>query len=552
MKHKNWLTDYTIAIMILIVIFFFIYSWFSLTIWLPNWQQLGHIIYSWPDAMANQAFINNFIEHSSLSMPVAQNLSVDNIIHPRSVNVFQGNLVPMGFLGILLIYGVIGKVISIAGTLFLTPFFSCLAVLFFFSLIKRIMGQRAAFISSILLLTLAGYWYYSSLVMLPTVLFVSLLIIGFWFLTKKNYQKPKLEYLNIGIGSLIIGLAVTVRTVELVWVLAACLVLLLFFGKKNWYLKALIFVVCLIMVFIPIFWQNKILYGDYLNFGYLDLQDSGSAFERLPGEFQVESNSRLGSFFKLIFIPFGFHPRVLLNNFYQYFLVIYWPYLIFALAGGIYFLAKKKKDKKLSAYLIIVAVICAWLGFYYGNWVFSDSDILKYNIIGSSYTRYWLPVYICLLPLIGYAYKQFHRLKINKVLKFIVVAFVICGLSYFSYSWAVKSQRDGLRALGNTLQSYYQRYEKVDSLIEKNAILITDRSDKIFFPQYQVIVFWWNYDIFTSVKKLADDQPVYYFSLMPEAQVDQLNQDYLNELDMFFSQPQIIDSEFSLYKLTKK
>src|SRR5680860_1111514 len=61
--------------------------------------------YSWPDEMANSVFIDQFRQTGTLVVPEERNEVAGNIINPRSVNVYQHQRVPAGFLGMPLIYG---------------------------------------------------------------------------------------------------------------------------------------------------------------------------------------------------------------------------------------------------------------------------------------------------------------------------------------------------------------------------------------------------------------------------------------------------------------
>jgi hypothetical protein len=551
MQKRKFLTDYNLTLFVLTVIFFFIYSYFSLSIWLPKMQETGQVIYTWPDAMANQGFINHFIQTGSFIIETPGNVLLNEVIHPRSVNAYHGNLVPMSFLGLPIIYGLLGKIIGINGTLFLTPFFACLAVMFFYSLIKRLVKKQAAFIAGVLLLTLGAFVYYSTQVMLPNVLFVSLLIIGLWVLTYKDNIKRKynLEYLYIGLGAFIIGLALTVRTVEAPWVLAVCLAILLFFSRHKWYLKVPMFIFCLSIAFMPIIFENKALYGDYWNFGYLKLNQTGDLAERLPGEFQVASSNDLLTWLKVIFAPFGFHPRLIWLNFYRYFLATFYPYLIFGVAALIWFIFDKKKRLKEIFYLTTVAIMTLWLTIYYGSWQFQDNLVLLYNNIGSSYTRYWLPLYIVFLPAIGWLLVKLRKTGLPRFAVTLITVAAVVGLSTYSYWWAVKPEKDGLAANVAYLNDYYSRLQKVSSKIESDSVIVVDRMDKVFWPKYQVAVFLRDFKIFEDLKKIVDSRPIYYFSDMKDAEMELINQEKIKSLNLRFELIEKIDDEYRLFRL---
>ncbi len=71
------------------------------------------IINSSPDENANYYFSRLVAEESTLKKYEPLNENIDAIVHPRSVNVNRDNyLVPGSFLGLPIIYGIIGKIFT--------------------------------------------------------------------------------------------------------------------------------------------------------------------------------------------------------------------------------------------------------------------------------------------------------------------------------------------------------------------------------------------------------------------------------------------------------
>ncbi len=149
----------SLTLIILAIIFFFIYS---ILIYGNNLSK-----FTWPDETANYFFINNYIEHSNFSAPEPINEIAGNIIKPRSFNIYQGNLVPGSFLGMPLIYGLIGKITGINLIKYLTPLLAVLAGLFFYKILLKVFTPKIAFFSSILFYINPAWWYYASFSMLP-------------------------------------------------------------------------------------------------------------------------------------------------------------------------------------------------------------------------------------------------------------------------------------------------------------------------------------------------------------------------------------------------
>src|SRR3989339_1508191 len=123
---------YTIIVLLACFLFFFVYSFTVLSVYLPQYFSLGHIIFNWPDANANYFFAGQYAKYSRFYSFEALNLLTDNLLHTRSINVIDGNLVPMTFLPAILIYGIFFKFFGGLGVLFLTPLMATLSGYLFY------------------------------------------------------------------------------------------------------------------------------------------------------------------------------------------------------------------------------------------------------------------------------------------------------------------------------------------------------------------------------------------------------------------------------------
>jgi len=550
MKNKHYLTILAIGALI----FAIIYSWFSFAVIESGALQAGQRIFSWPDAMANNFFINNFIKSGSFVKEEPYNVSLQNIIHPRSTNIANTNIVPMSFLGMIIIYGWIGKVIGTKLILYLTPILASAAALFFYGLIRRVFNKKVGFISAILLLSLSSYWYFASLAMMHTILFVFLIISACYFYVRQIEKSDSItkNKLFSCLSGLLFGFALITRTIEFVWIGLIILIPFIFYYKKVTGKQILLFLLCLIIPFFILGFYNYQIYGEIFTTGYQNLQND-SFLQSLPSELQSkQSSSTLPGYLKLIFIPFGFHAKLILLNFYNYFISALWPYIILFVLGGLiilYKLYKKQISKRGKIYVWISLLTCAWLSFYYGSWQFIDQLVLKYNTISSSYTRYWLIMNILILPIIAYFLVKIWQFKCVKYLNYTFVALILALLCIFSANLVYNSKYDGLIAQKQVIETYYAQAQKVDQIIENNAIIITNRADKVFWPKRRVVMFNLDYSIFPIIKDVLDKTPVYYFTLMPDRDIDYINQQKINEFGLIFSEPMQIDEQFRLFKL---
>ncbi len=548
---RNWLVLGPLA-----VIFIIIYSWFSFTTSLafnPPAEQLIPI-FSWPDAMANNSFIDHFIEQSSFIFPESLNTTVSNIIHPRSTNVIaNGSIVPTAFLGFVIIHGLIGKLIGAWLVKFLTALVAGFAVLFFYALNKKLFNKTIGLISSLLLFTLASFWYYSNLVMLPTIMFVFLAIAGFYFLAKSCEESSSLNALVCG---LFLGLASIVRLTEVAWIFLVIIIVLIFLGKKIAFEKVFLFIVGFIPPIALLIYFNDLTYGSPWMFGYFHLNDGLGVIDRLPTEMQVESESfAVVRYLKLIFLPFGFSIKHIVLNFYHYFILFLWPYVALFVIGGLVWLAQLFKQKIIQrqvVYAVCSLVICLWLIFYYGSWELADKMVLKNNLIGSSYLRYWIMMNIVILPFIGWLFEKILKLRFGfRALNFILVVVLMFGLFVFSFERVYFSRGEGLLDQRKVIASAYELQKKVVSITGTESIIVNDRADKFFWPAMKVVDFNLDYTIFPELKKLLPAQTVYYLSYRPAKDMNFINDTKIKSSGLKLVFTDKVSDEYKLYKLVQ-
>ncbi len=532
--------DFRFCILIFLgIIFFFIYSFLIF----GNWG--NH--FTWPDETANYFFINNYIEHSNFSVPEPLNEIAGNLIKPRSFNVYQGNLVPGSFLGLLLIYGLLGKIIGLGLVKFLTPLLAVLAGLFFYKILLRIFKPNIAFLSALLFFLNPAWWYYADFVFLPNIAFLSFLIIGIYFLLKLDKEVKQKNWLWLILGSFFVSLALIIRTNEALWIFGILLLLaLVYFKKIRWQYLLIFFIVCT-FVFLPVFYYNQTTYGNYLSFGYLRLEQGSNVAAQLPTEFQT-NNSQLLNFVQFIVLPFGFHPRLVLNNFYNYGLLLFW-WLFAPAIFGIFFLLKNYQKKAKAVFFLIFLAVSFYLLVYYGSWQFADQLTSQLNKIGISYVRYFLPVYILSLPFISIF--CFHLLSLfkNKKIKILLSLFFIAAFIYFSLNLVYFAGNDNLIKIKNNIRTYNEINQEIIDLTEDNAVIISQRSDKIFFPERKVMGRFVYYNDFDHWWELVNaGVPLYYYAYEGNDFVDELDYDLFDFGLQLFYVADLTDRE-TLYKI---
>ncbi len=536
-------------LLVLGVIFFFIYSYLNFGNSLSR--------FTWPDETANYFFIGNYITNNSFSFYEPLNEVGANLIKPRSFNVYQNNLVPGSFLGMLLIYGLIGKIVGAKLILFLTPFLAVISGLFFYKILLKIFKPNIAFLSALLFFINPAWWYYASLSMLPNIGFLSFLLIGFYCLLNLNKAKSR-NILWLILGSFFIALALIIRTNEFVWVLGIILFLAIVYWRKLKWSYILIFITVNCLVFLPIFYYNQITYGDYLSFGYLQLEQGNGLVSQLPPEFQTTAQSAIYNFIKFLILPFGFSAGAIIHNINQYFIQLFW-WLFIPAVIGIFVLIKNFHKQAKGVYLLITFCLAVYLAIYYGSWIFEDQMTLQLNKIGLSYVRYFLPIYILCLPFIATFYLHLIGLfsarggsalgEKSKKFKIALSAFLAFCFIAFTVDVVYLSGNDNLANIKQHTQDYNQINKKIVELTEPEAVIISQRSDKIFFPQRKVIAKWNFEEAGYWADLLKADVPLYYYAFEGREYIDEFNYNLYDYYGFELMAPVKINQTETLYKI---
>lgn len=465
--------------------------------------------FDWPDETANYFWAKNFAEHSSLEISEPLNLPAQNQIHPRSFNVrADGALVPGSFLGLILFYGILAKVFSAQVLIYFTPILAILAVLAFYKIIEQIFNEKVAFISALLMLMHPAWWYYSVTSMLPNVVFVSLIIISIFALIREN----KIRNISLVFSALLLGLAISIRPSEAIWVAMTYLAIILYIKDKLSIPKILLLGLIALVPVIPSLVFQQQLYGSALDTGYTQLHEV------------TQEACTSCSVVKSLTQPFGFHPSLVAKNFWLHFISRLWWLSLLALLGLVGFFSSPKMQSNLRfGYVIFSLAIFGWLGIYYGSWEFTDQLTVNLNTLGISYVRYFLPLYLLSLPFIALGLiflSNFFKVRWRNM----AVGFLLAAVFYFNAQLVLVGKPDSILPVKQRIAEYKKTALAVNELTEANSVIVTVRKDKVFFPERKVIhtfeALSINDKLQTGVGNLVELVPVYYYALGPEPKLE--------------------------------
>ena len=490
-----------------------------------------------PDENVNYFFAKQFAGNSNLEYPEPLNELALNRIHPRSFNVFKGNLVPMSFLGLILLYGFMAKVLGVWVITFITPLVAALGIVVFYFFVRQIFNDKIAFLSAIFLAFLPSYWYYAGRSMNHTVLFVVLLMGALLLGVRGQGSRQSggqagvrwgkkfcfhCKYLSIG---LLAGGALAVRTAEALWVFLAGIILLVIYRKKVKWQGLILLVLGVLIAFTPIFYYQNATFGHPLLTGYTPLETKVGGGMNLMSPLKINPFKPASNLIRLFF-PFGVNLNNAVFHFYQYFINLFWFFFWPALGGLALLLWKRKKmSKKQKVYVGLFTFVTLWLTLNYGSWQFFDNPDTTQFTIGNSYARYFLPIYILALPFASFLILQLHKYVKNKLgpqISVVAVGFILVVIFSQSVQAALFKSQETLVPLTEEIAEYKKRADIILPLTEENSVFLVKRAEKFLFPARKVIFYIpEDVQIKDTVSDLLNaDYPVYYYVMNGESPVD--------------------------------
>lgn len=494
------------------IVFFFVY--FFLYVWpsplnltpvvFEGKQEPAFLVLNQPDEAVNYFFIRRFVINNTIGYPEQLAETSNNQVHPRSTTVIHGSLAPIGFPGMIFIYGIIIKLVSIfvgikwfnVLAVSVTPLIAVVVPLLFYGFLKKIFTEKISFFSALLLYALPPWWYYASRPFQNNTFFCLALIFFLYvylqWLTKENNHRV--------VWSFVLGLSwvipVYIRGSEflMIAVLGGALFLLQW---KKWNKKSIIFF-CLGVLLAIVFYlfTQYLYYGNVFGTGYARPEIGGGAGTVLSLKSSIPQISNL-------VLPFGFHPYSIAKNFYHYIFILFypWPLLFF---GGLLFIIflfifsqNKVYDKHAGpvhlediflsrthawVYIGFFIFLLSYLSIFYGSWNFFD-NLAGAISIGSSQVRYFMPIYIFALPFaIVFAYEIWRLGRMGKI----IVPLTIVALLVSSWRM-VYLPFEGLQAVKSHVSEYYGWREEIIKQTESGSVIVTRYADKYLFPQRKII-----------------------------------------------------------------
>lgn len=460
--------------------------------------------FSSPDETAAYLTALQFAATGKLSLESPAS-GVSSLVVPRSFSVRDGALVTGSFFGISLLYGSVARLLGSWVILYLTPLISGATIILFFLLVRKVFSSLIGLLSALLLALHPAFWYWSARGMFHNALFLDALIASILLLThltkrrstglppgvnRQSFESLKYFSRYVGFG-VFLGVALAVRSSEVVWVVPVVALITFALRRRiDFKLGYMVSMVSLLLTLLPIFHFNHELYGHPLSFGY----EQGS----LSSLTSAQSASDVVSKIRGIIAPFGVNLDRIGYNMWSYLVTVVWLPTVLSLIGVTVFLRWSKTSGQRWCFWITV-LASLWLTVTYGSAEVNDRPDLLSGAIGTSYTRYWLPVYVALLPFaaigLNYLSGLVSRTRFisgdqqyaTSRWAVVVAGLISISILATSYRTVVADPEEGLVAISRNTAQFRYFADTAARVTPTDSIIVAGRGDKVFFPERSVI-----------------------------------------------------------------
>lgn len=555
---------YWSGIAALLVFFFFIYS----TLSFQSYRN-GIPLFNSPDETANYFFSKLFAEKGTLTFHEPLLSASSGYLHPRSMTAVGDDVAPVSFLGLPVIYGFLAKVFGVNAIPFFTPAIASISALFFFLLVRNVWSMQAALPAMILFLLHPAYLYNANRAMLHNVLFVDLLIIGCALASQMVRMRKSAGALCMAfLAGIALGGSLWVRFSESIWILGLLPVLGIAFYRKLRIGIVAAFLAGLAVPLILMAQYNALVYGNPLLFGYQtpvipqavqQIEQSASIIQSLMHLDGAAAKTQIVALLvslKSALLPFGINPHLFKKTFLDYAVFFFLPFSILA-AGGLFFffwrgVVQIVRERSASRLFLLAsyAAMGAWLIVFYGSWVFHD-NLDKEVTIGTSYIRYWLPITIYSLPMVGELIAFLLERCRGHVHRAFLAACIVC-LALLSFGQVFTGSTESITAMASSLASYHGKRQFIADTTPQDSVLFSARSDKIFFPTRRVAEQTSDFRELELVKGMYGRAPIYYYGLWSQQDASTVSKKYFEPYGFSLVFVADADSREHLYKVTEK
>ena len=446
---------------------------------LPFSQQL---FYASPDETASASVARELAWYGRawIPEPLAEEFPW---LHPRSF-VSQGDkIVPVGFMAWPWFISVFILILGV----YAIPFLTSLAVLSStyptYRLLREHFDTRLAILGTIVAYTFPGLIVFANRGMFPQ---IALLAFGVWAMFLIKQLKDDSHPAWYGLATFLAFMTLASRPTEIIWVLP-------WFvwaawerrPKKNQYIGMAIGA-AIPLLFLG--FHAQMTYGGFWKTGYW-LRDNVQVLSAEQLASGITSTAATSSGFLKRFFPFGIHPLYMAWNIKSFLLMLLLPWTLLISAAAVLHVreayAKMQKDHQFHPRYYIVSILATWsvlwLIVYYGQGLYTDHVRAGAVTIANSFVRYLVP----LSPIGGLvaAFVMSRLPKNRSYAPIILTATVAVAGIYIAFA----HDDEGLLVTRRELLRYAGVRQEAMKTFRPGDVIISERSDKIFFPAMRAV-----------------------------------------------------------------
>ncbi|MFA6099624.1 MAG: glycosyltransferase family 39 protein [Patescibacteria group bacterium] len=462
-----------------------------------------------PDETANIMSAVSLADHGTFKIenPLLKNLPW---VFPRSFVPLsdQGAMAPVGFLGMPLVLAIAYKIIGIFGLLFFTPLFAALTLWALWKCLPKTWSKGVRWAVLLTWISFPTVIIYANRGSFSN-LFITCLAIWLWWLLAEAQGRWAWP-----VAGAVLGLACMARPTEIVWLLPVAVFAIIYrktnchsersaieaygheveeslsstikqgipplrhlrdFGRNDKLRYGLMALAFLIVLGIGAYLGYQT-YGHWLASGYQIRSETVVSGQSSVVSQQMQTISLLKT------LPFQFHPRLIIWNAHHYLLDILWPWLLIVL-GAIYISVRDKVWSKPNKWIVLAfGWTMFWLVVFYGNGIYQDHVGVNVASMGNSYLRYLLPLSVLAAVSVGMVLNKLWKYWSLRALGLAMVVFLM-AMGQWS---ALLKDNEGMVANAVELNRYAEIRDQARSLLAPQTVVLSDRSDKIFFPVFNV------------------------------------------------------------------
>lgn len=441
-----------------------------------------------PDETANVATAESLAETGSLGYAWDGEGSF-SWVHPRSFvySTEKRMMVPVGFLGMPMVLVLAFWLLGLVGVAFFTPMLALATLYPLWKILPQSWPRAVRFGTLLVWMSFPAVILYANRGTFAQLPVTCLAVWMWWGLTRANLQSSKYKSLGFIVAGLAGGLAMTIRPIEAVWLIPLAIAAWRYRAEKvsvtaidpgadrklSWRaVSAFILPVCLVMSIGA--YLGMLTYGSWFVSGY-QIRPQEVVADASVGGLQVVTQT--ASVWQTL--PFTIHPRNILWNFRSFYGGMFWPWTLCLVLAVILLATGRiwRKPERWPVFALgwgVLVLVC-----FYGNGLYQDHVLAGAVTVGNSFVRYLLPISIPIALSAGLLMAASWKHWSTKALGVCLVAvLMVAGI------WTA-NLRDNEGLASNLLELVrYRRFRAAAMRYfqDPHAVVVSERSDKVFFP----------------------------------------------------------------------